>query len=85
MRDLGCRREFSEFLAKEMAPFLQRKYGASSAATAMGVGGVSRGGLAAVCAALQAPYRFGMVISQSGSLWYVPGRSHANPTGKPAG
>jgi enterochelin esterase family protein len=72
MRDLGCRPEFTEFLIKEVAPLLQRKYGTSSAAAVTGVGGVSRGGLAAVCAALFAPQQFGLVISQSGSLWYVP-------------
>lgn len=82
MRDLGCRPEFSEFLAKEVKPLLQRNYGASAAAEDTGVGGVSRGGLAAVCAALHAPRQFGKVISQSGSLWYLPSTEPRTPFGE---
>ncbi len=82
MRDLGCRPEFSEFLEKELAPFLQRNYGTSPAPEHTAVGGASRGGLAAVCAALHAPGQFGMVISQSGSLWYLPPEERREPYGE---
>jgi enterochelin esterase-like enzyme len=81
MRDLGCRPEFSQFLANELLPFLQRKYGTSAAPEHTAVGGTSRGGLAAVCAALHAPHQFGMVISQSGSLWYLPPSEKREPYG----
>jgi len=60
-------------------PLLQRTYGVSSLAMQSSVGGSSRGGLAAVCAALRAPGRFGLVMSQSGSLWYVPGIADKTP------
>jgi enterochelin esterase family protein len=83
MRDLGCSLEFTEFLSKEVVPFLQRTYGTSSDAAATAVGGVSRGGLAAVCAALHAPEQFGLVISQSGSLWYVPRSVERKPYREP--
>jgi enterochelin esterase family protein len=83
MRDLGCREDFTDFLAKELVPWLQRKYGTSALATEIGVGGVSRGGLAAVCAALRAPDRFGLVMSQSGSLWYVPNTVERKPYREP--
>jgi enterochelin esterase family protein len=83
MRDLGCRLEFTDFLAKEVAALLQSRYGASCLATESGVGGVSRGGLAAVCAALRAPQHFGLVISQSGSLWYVPRTPDRKPYREP--
>lgn len=82
-RDLGCSPEFTDFLASEVVPFLQRNYATSSAAAATGVGGVSRGGLAAVCAALHAPQKFGLVISQSGSLWYVPRTPERKPYREP--
>jgi enterochelin esterase-like enzyme len=83
MRDLGCSTEFTDFLAKEVAPLLQSKYGVSKLASESGVGGASRGGLAAVCAALRAPDRFGLVISQSGSLWFVPRTIPGKPYREP--
>lgn len=83
MRDLACRPEFTDFLAKELTPLLQEKYGTSRLATECGVGGSSRGGLAAVCAALRAPDRFGLVMSQSGSLWYEPGDADKQPYHEP--
>ena len=83
MRDLGCRAEFTQFLAKELMPMLEAKYGASRRASETGVGGVSRGGLAAVCAALHAPERFGLAMSQSGSLWYVPRTPNRKPYREP--
>lgn len=46
------------------------------------MGGASRGGLAAVCAALHMPGEFGMVISQSGSLWYLPPNEPRQPYGE---
>jgi enterochelin esterase family protein len=82
MRDLGCRPEFSDFLAKELVPFLQRKYGTSAAPEHTTVGAASRGGLAAVCATLHAPRQFGLVISQSGSLWYLPPNEPREPYGE---
>jgi enterochelin esterase-like enzyme len=83
MRDLGCRPEFTAFLAREVMPMLERKYGASKRPGDTGVGGVSRGGLAAVCAVLQAPNRFGLAMSQSGSLWYVPRTPERKPYREP--
>jgi enterochelin esterase-like enzyme len=69
--ELGCNKRFLRFVVKEAMPFAQkRKFSASPVDTI--VGGSSRGGLSASCAALRYPGRFGNVLSLSGSYYWGP-------------
>ena len=68
--ELSCNALFTSFLAKEMIPWIRRHYRVTSAPANTVVGGVSRGGLAAACAALEHPELIGNVSSQSGFFPY---------------
>jgi enterochelin esterase-like enzyme len=68
--ELSCYAPFTRFLAQELIPWVRKRYSVTSNATDTVVGGVSRGGLAAACAALERPELFGNVSSQSGFFVY---------------
>ena len=73
IRDLGLYESFPEFLAKELVPWLRRKYNVTTDPAQTIVAGASIGGLAASFAALKHPELFGNVLSHSGSYWFKPG------------
>ena len=52
-RELGCLPEFTDFLARELVPFVRRNYNVSSESGKTAIGGYSRGGLAAAFAGLK--------------------------------
>lgn len=70
--ELPCNTSFADFLAKELVPWAQRSYGATTSPQRTIVAGSSYGGLAAVFAGLRHPEVFGNVISLSGSFWWKP-------------
>lgn len=71
-RELGCNPVFSDALEQELIPLIATRYRISQLQRDRGIGGSSRAGLMAVCAALHKPKLFGKVISQSPLLWYDP-------------
>ena len=68
--ELSCHKHFSKFLGEELAPWIRARYRVSTVAADTILGGVSRGGLAAICAALEYPEQFGNVSAQSGFFVY---------------
>ena len=70
--ELTCSAPFADFLAKELVPWMRKKYGAGGDPAKTAVGGSSYGGLEAAFAALWHPEVFGNVLSQSGSFWWGP-------------
>ena len=77
MKELGCDSLFSSFVATEVLPWVQSRYGVTVAPRTTVIGGSSHGGLGATCTAMRFPKAFGNVISQSGSYWWKPA-----PTGE---
>lgn len=71
-RELGCSKEFAEFLHSELLPWVRSKYAVSPDAAKVTIAGSSRAGLMALCAGLAHPESIGKVISQSGIVWYDP-------------
>lgn len=59
-----------EILGEELLPWIRARYRVSTVAADTILGGASRGGLAAVCAALEYPQQFGNVSAQSGFFVY---------------
>jgi enterochelin esterase family protein len=72
-KELGCLPAFADFMSKELVPYMRTHYRVTSDAALTGVGGYSRGGLAAAYVALRHPESFGLVLSQSGAFWWEPG------------
>lgn len=72
MKDLGLSAPFADFLAKELLPFLQKKYGVDRRPERVTVTGSSLGGLASAFLAFEHPEAVGNVLSQSGSFWFYP-------------
>jgi enterochelin esterase family protein len=70
--ELHCSRPFAEFLATELLPWAQSRFGVSGEPGRITLAGSSAGGLASACAALMHPERFGNVISMSGAYWWRP-------------
>ncbi len=68
--ELSCHQPFTEFLVEELLPWIRARYRISSNPADIMIGGGSRGGLAAICAALEHPEQFGNVSAQSGFLVY---------------
>jgi enterochelin esterase-like enzyme len=68
--ELSCYSPFGNFLVEEVLPWIREHYRVTSLPTETIVGGVSRGGTAAVCAALEHPEKFGNVLAQSGFFVY---------------
>ena len=62
---------FAKFLARELLPWLRRRYKLRTDASRTVLAGSSLGGLAGVYAALRYPQLFGNVLAQSGPFqWY---------------
>jgi enterochelin esterase family protein len=70
--DLSCNSRFTDYLAKELVPWVRKEYGIAADPDRTGVAGSSLGGLAAVYTAFKHPDTFGAVLSQSGAFWYKP-------------
>ena len=70
----SCSTSFAAFLANELVPWMRTNYDATANPQLTVIGGSSRGGLAASCAAFQNPSVFGKILSQSGSYWWKPDR-----------
>ncbi len=77
-KELGCMPPFADFLSNELIPFVRSRYRVESGAEFTGLGGYSRGGLAAAFTALRHPNTFGLVLAQSGAFWWEPSE-RANP------
>lgn len=71
--ELGCNRQFSQFLASELVPWLRERYSVTRVARQTIVSGGSRGGLAAACAGLHESQTFGTVFSQAGQFPWKAG------------
>jgi enterochelin esterase family protein len=70
--DLACNRAFLRFLAEELLPWARQRFHATADPSRTTIAGSSFGGLAAACAALEYPDRFGNVLAQSGSFSWKP-------------
>jgi enterochelin esterase family protein len=68
--ELSCNSSFTRFLVGELLPWVRQRYQVTRNPANTAVGGASRGGLAAACAALDHPEIFGNVFSQSGFFVY---------------
>lgn len=79
-RDLTCSEGFTDFLAKELVPWLRSREHVGEGAERVIVCGSSFGGLCAAYSALRHPDVFGNVLSQSGSFQYYPGYLDHPPT-----
>jgi enterochelin esterase family protein len=70
--EMACNPKFSDFLAKEVVPWVRENYHVTKDKGQTAVAGSSFGGLAATYAGFSHPEVFGNVISQSGSFWWKP-------------
>jgi len=70
--ELPCYAPFSDFLVKELLPWVNRHYQVTRDPARTIVAGSSYGGLGATFAALRYPHVFGNVLSQSGSFAWSP-------------
>jgi enterochelin esterase family protein len=68
--ELSCNSSFTQFLLEELLPWVRQRYRITDKPADTAVGGASRGGLAAACAAMDHPEVFGNVFSQSGFFVY---------------
>jgi enterochelin esterase-like enzyme len=71
-QELSCSREFSDFVAKELLPWIRTNYRVSLNAEDVVISGSSLGGLQATCTAFWHPELFGNVLAQSSSYWWKP-------------
>jgi enterochelin esterase-like enzyme len=67
-RDLPCNDLFTTFLACELVPWIEQRYGAFHAQRTV-LAGASYGGVCSAYAGLRHPEHFGNVLSMSGSHW----------------
>jgi enterochelin esterase-like enzyme len=82
-RELPCNPAFADFLSSELLPWAHGLYNFTTDPHQTVVGGSSAGGLAAACAGLLHPERFGNVLSQSGAFhWLPPKADGAQDSGK---
>lgn len=77
--ELTWNREFADFLAFELVPWLRQSYKVTEDPRRVILAGSSLGGLASASAAFHHPDVFGNVLSQSGSFWWTPPRDPAKP------
>lgn len=70
-RELPGNRDFADFMADELLPFVRARTGARVPAARTILAGSSYGGLAAATIALRHPERFGNAIALSGSFWWL--------------
>jgi len=78
MMELGCHEPFNQFVIHELLPWVRENYHVSAKPVEVTVGGVSAGGLGAVCAGWRHPQVFGNVISQSGYFSWDPLEAEAD-------
>lgn len=71
-RELRPGRPIVDFVTRELAPWIRRRWPVSEEAGKRMIAGASLGGLAACYVGLRAPDQFGSVIAQSGSFWWSP-------------
>jgi enterochelin esterase family protein len=71
-RELSCSSAYADFLVQEIVPWARANYHVTDRPEQTIIGGVSLGGLAAVCVGLKHAEVFGNVLSQSGSFWWKP-------------
>jgi enterochelin esterase-like enzyme len=64
--ELSCYGPFSRFLSDELLPWIHQRYRVTAQPSQTILGGVSRGGTAALCASLEYPAHFGNVLTESG-------------------
>jgi len=68
--EFTCNDSFSDFLAKELIPWVRENYNVTLKSEETVIGGISLGALAATYVALKNPNLFGNVLSQSASYWW---------------
>ena len=73
LRELHCNKAFTDFLAKELIPWVRQNYHVTTDPRQVVIGGTSAGGLAAAFAGLLHPELFGNILSNSGSFSWKPG------------
>jgi enterochelin esterase family protein len=71
--ELLCSEAFARFTETELIPWVRGRYAVSQDPSDGYVTGHSAGGMAAMWIGLRLPNLFGVVISQSASLWWGPG------------
>lgn len=71
--------KFAAFVAKELLPFLHRRYGLRAAASRTILAGSSAGGVASAYIAMRYPKLFGKVLAQSGAFHWSPRAKAAEP------
>lgn len=74
--ELPCYQPFTEFLVRELMPWIHSHYKVTNNPHRIIVTGSSYGGLASVYAAATYPNCFGNVLSQSGSFGWSPTGNH---------
>lgn len=72
-RELGCSQPFSDFVAKELVPWVRKSYLVSPKPEHVTVGGMSAGGRMAAYCALRHSGVIGNVLSLSGGFEWWPG------------
>jgi len=72
-RELGCSQPFSDFVAKELVPWVRKNYHVSAGPTQVTIGGMSAGGRMAAYCGLRHSEVFGNVLSLSGGFEWWPG------------
>lgn len=68
--NLQCSDKFTDFISKELIPYIKKEYNISNDSSKNIIGGYSLGGLAASYIGFKCSNIFGNVLSQSGSYWY---------------
>jgi len=71
--ELACNEKFVRFLTAELVPWATEWWNVTGDPARTIIAGQSFGGLTSAFAALRAPERFGNVLSQSGSFWWMNG------------
>lgn len=74
--ELTCNPQFIQFLTDELLPWAQNQWTLTTDPAKTIIAGQSFGGLEAAYAGFHAPYRFGNVLSQSGSFWWKEDDPH---------
>lgn len=68
--NLTCNKNFADFIALEVMPWIRENYNVAPSPENTTIGGLSLGGLFASFMGLTYPNIFGNVLSQSGSYWW---------------
>jgi enterochelin esterase-like enzyme len=72
VKELYLDATFSDFVARELVPWVRGRYNVTRSPREAVVGGLSLGGVAAAYTAMRHPEVFGGVLSQSGAFQYRP-------------